>query len=508
VVVGLAAAAPGLALLLEAPPLWIGLAPLVLGGGGLALLLRSLRSSVQRTSEIETSLSDARQAARSAWRHTERLSEKLASVGERLGQALDEVSHGGEEQEEAVEETASLLANINTSIASIQREVESLSGAAEEVSSSILQMGSSIDEVARSTGGLAESVDASSASIHEMSASIRQVAESADAVQSMAEQTAASMVQMDRAIQEVGGHVSQASVRTQQVADEADEGAGQVQATIEGIQQIRSLTAEAKAVLARLAQRIGAIGEIVSVISGINDETNLLSLNAAIIAAQAGEQGKAFSVVANHVKTLAQRTGSSTQEIAGLIHAVQQESSNALEAMDAGARAVEAGVERSHRAGEALVHIRASAQEASERVAEISRAAGEQARNSRHVAEAAQRTSAMVQQIGSAVSQQSAASETLLRNAEGALDRCRQVHRSVEEQRETGRFIVSSTNAIREMIEAIRGSLATHAQASGSVSSAAERILSVAHKSLERIADARSALRSAQADESAETTPD
>ena len=59
-----------------------------------------------------------------------------------------------------------------------------------------------------------------------------------------------------------------------------------------------------------------------------------------------------------------------------------------------------------------------------------------------------------------------------------------------------------------EMIEAIRGSLATHAQASGSVSSAAERILSVAHKSLERIADARSALRSAQADESAETTSD
>ena len=66
-------------------------------------------------------------------------------------------------------------------------------------------------------------------------------------------------------------------------------------------------TGDAREVLEKLVERIGEIGQILNVIGEINDETNLLSLNAAIIAAQAGEQGKAFAVVANHVKTLAKR---------------------------------------------------------------------------------------------------------------------------------------------------------------------------------------------------------
>jgi len=317
--------------------------------------------------------------------------------------------------EEAVEETASLLANINTSIRSINAEVESLSRSTEEASSSILEMQSSIDEVARSAASLNESVDASTSSIHEISASIRQVAESADSVQGMAEESAAAMVQMDRAIQEVGDHVREASVLTEQVSQGAEAGSQAVASTIDGIQEIRAQTSQAKAVLERLAERIGEIGEIVNVIGSINDETNLLSLNAAIIAAQAGEQGKAFAVVANHVKILAQRTAGSTKEIEALIGAVQEESSNAVRAMAAGMEAVEAGVQRSRRAGEELDKIRASSRDASSRVSEIARAAGEQARNSKHVAEAAQNTSSMVQQISSAMSEQSRASDAMLK---------------------------------------------------------------------------------------------
>src|SRR4029450_2053050 len=127
------------------------------------------------------------------------------------------------------------------------------------------------------------------------------------------------------------------------------------------------------AVLEKLADRIAQIGEIVDVIGGINEETNPLSVNAAIIAAQAGEQGKAFAVVANHVKTLAQRTAGSTKEIEALIRAVQDESSNAVRAMGAGMDAVESGVQRSRKAGEELDRIRGSSRDASSRVAEIAR---------------------------------------------------------------------------------------------------------------------------------------
>jgi methyl-accepting chemotaxis protein len=291
------------------------------------------------------------------------------------------------------------------------------------------------------------------------------------------------MVQMDRAIQEVTQHVSGASTLTQQVSADAEEGSLAVVDTIEGIDEIRRQTLEARSVLERLAERIAEIGEIVNVIGGINEETNLLSLNAAIIAAQAGEQGKAFAVVANHVKTLAQRTAGSTREIETLIRAVQQESGNAVHAMGAGIEAVESGVERSRRAGSALEAIRERAREASVRVAEIARASHEQSRNSKHVAEAAQRTSTMVQQISEAMAGQSSASQNLLRNAESSLDLCGQVQRSIEEQRETTRYITASVSAITEMIKSIRANTESHGAASEAVQDAVMRILEVARRS-------------------------
>jgi len=447
--------------------------------------------SVEGFNQLCAAYAEAQEQAR-------RLAERLHALPASLAQAFDELARGGEEQEAAVEESASLLSHIDASIRRINGEVENLAGAAEAVSSAVLEMGSSIDEVSRSTGALAESVDASTASVHEMSASIRQVAESAESVQSMAEESAAAMAEMDQAIQEVRDHAQGAAALTQQVVAEGEAGTREVRATIDGIHEIRTLTGDAKHVLERLARRIAEIGEIVDVISGINEETNLLSLNAAIIAAQAGEQGKAFAVVANHVKTLAQRTASSTKEIAALIHAVQEESGNALQAMQAGTRAVEEGVARSQRAGEALGLIRGSAQEASVRVTEIARATGEQARNSRHVAEAAQTTSAMVQQISSAVSQQSRASESLLQNAEGALDTCRRVHRSTEDQIESSRFITTSVTSIRDRIHSIRENTRAHETASQSMAAAVERILGVARKALERIPHVQSVLEQVQ----------
>jgi methyl-accepting chemotaxis protein len=290
---------------------------------------------------------------------------------------------------------------------------------------------------------------------------------------------------MDRAIQQVGEHVREAAVLTDRVSQEAEDGSSAVSATIDGIETIRSLTRDARDVLEKLAERIGEIGEILTVIGGINEETNLLSLNAAIIAAQAGEQGKAFAVVANHVKTLAQRTTGATQEIGRLISAVQDESRNAVQAMGSGIQAVESGVERSRRAGSALSAIRTSAHEASARVAEISRAATEQTRNSAHVAEAAQRTSAMVQQMSGALGEQRRAGENLLRNAEAALELCRQVHRSTEEQRTSGRFVRDNIASITEMIRAFQENTAAHGRASDQVSTTAAHILDVNRKTTE-----------------------
>jgi methyl-accepting chemotaxis protein len=412
---------------------------------------------------------------------------RLTAIPADIAGGMSELNQGAQDQEASVEETSSLLANINTSIRGINGEIVNLASSNEETASSIMEMGSAIEQVATSANQLRDTVESSTSSVHELNAQIGRVSESSGAVQEVAEETAASISEMDHAIREVGDHVRSASELTDQVTQSAEEGSRAVGATIDGIAQIRDLTQDAKTALEGLADRIGAIGEIASVINGISDETNLLSLNAAIIAAQAGEHGKAFAVVAEQVKTLARRTTASTKEIESLIESVQEQSEKAVDAMGAGIDAVETGVKRSRGAGEALDRIRDNARDASGRVAEISRAAEEQARNSRHVAESAQTTSAQVQQISAALSEQSQATEQMLSNSTQSLEMCRQMTGATEEQRSSSRYISSNIAAITELIASIQAKTASHEQASHGVAESVSSMLETARKSSERL---------------------
>jgi methyl-accepting chemotaxis protein len=418
----------------------------------------------------------------------------VQDLPERITAVLAEIQSSADAQEEAVEESASLMANINSSIRNINEQVDGLSRSAEESASSILQMGSSVEEVARNASALQESVDNSTSSVHEMSASIRQVSESAQSVQRIAEETATSMIEMDRSVQEVGGHVREASTLSERVSVGAEEGSQAVSETVRDIERIHALTNDAKRKLEKLVGRIGEIAEILGTIGEINDETNLLSLNAAIIAAQAGEQGKAFLVVANHVKVLAQRTAASTKGIEQLLHSVEAESDSAMTSMSAGVEAIEQGVSRSRLAGRALESIRESAAESSQRVAEIARAAEEQTRTSAMISQATQETSRQVQQITEAIAEQSRASEQMMHSSEEALELCKLVYRSIDEQRDTGRYITQAISQITEMIHGIKENTAAHGTASEAVSESVMQLLENARKGGEQIPEVNSML--------------
>jgi methyl-accepting chemotaxis protein len=425
-----------------------------------------------------------------AWTARCRSVEELSDIADgvrglpsRLERTFGSIEEATSNQEEAVEETASLVANMKQSMLTIGERVEVLLQSSDASASSVLEMSSSIDEVASNTATLHEVVEASTSSVHEMGASIRQVAQGAESVQAMAESTASSVIQMDRSVQEVSSNALEASSLTERAHSGASAGAEAVRATITDIEQISSLTNEAKDRLGGLVSRISQIGNILAAIDEINDETKLLSLNAAIIAAQAGEQGKAFLVVANHVKTLSQRTAASTHDIESLIADIETESSGAVRAMEAGIKAVDQGVERSRDAGAALVTIQEACRDASERVGEIARATAEQSRSSKGVAESTQTTSTQIQQIGLAIREQRRASESMLESAERALETCGHVHRSTEEQRQTSRQITIAISDIADMVRAIGEQTTVHARASESVSESVLHLLDNARQS-------------------------
>src|SRR5690606_10210487 len=189
----------------------------------------------------------------------------------------------------------------------------------EESSSSILEMAAANDEVAESMFNLAASVQQTATSIEEMAFSVREVANNIDALSGTAAETSSAMNEMDIWIQQVENNANETAQLSEEVVWAAEGGVDAINQTIQVITLIKKSAQDAVSVIARLGERIGEIGKILSVIDDVSEQTNLLALNAAIIAAQAGEHGKGFAVVADEIKDLAARSGQSTKEIADII---------------------------------------------------------------------------------------------------------------------------------------------------------------------------------------------
>ena len=276
----------------------------------------------------------------------------LASVSERVARTSETVAQGATATATGVEQTSSSMQEMLASLKGIAENVEVLAQSAEESSSSILEMAATNDEVAQNIASLAASVEETTTAIEQMTYSIKEVAQNVEDLSSTAEETSSSMNEMDVSIGQVESNANETAKLAEQVSADAQTATGALSKTIDGIDKIRESSQTAADVIEALGQKIATIGNILNVIDDVAEQTNLLALNAAIIAAQAGEHGKGFAVVADEIKDLAERTGASTKEIAELIRSVQEESRNAIGAMERGVKSVDEGVRLSQRGRE------------------------------------------------------------------------------------------------------------------------------------------------------------
>ncbi|WP_373565158.1 methyl-accepting chemotaxis protein [Pseudomonas flavescens] len=144
------------------------------------------------------------------------------------------------------------------------------------------------------------------------------------------------------------------------------------------LEQISSSLNSAAKVIDSLGQRSQEIGGILSVITSIADQTNLLALNAAIEAARAGEQGRGFAVVADEVRSLAGRTREATTEISSMIGSIQGETSSAISSMEQGRQLMQNGLQLNAKVAAALTHIAEQTSAAGDQFAAITTATSEQ----------------------------------------------------------------------------------------------------------------------------------
>jgi methyl-accepting chemotaxis protein len=340
-----------------------------------------------------------------------------------------------------------------------------LNGNVEEASSSILELGAAGEELNQTASSLSSQIDEVSSSIEEMIRSGCRVSDNTEALADAVSETAASMAKMADSMQQVGRAATETAGLSSQVLSLAEGGRERVQQTIVGMDVIREVTSRADTVIRGLGLRVEEIGAIVDVIDDVADETNLLALNAAIIAAQGGEQGRAFSVVADEIKDLADRVLASTKEISALVRSVQEESTNAVGAIERGTESVQNGVELSAEAGASLEEITRAARASGMRTEEIFRTMGEQANEAKRLSDLMGQVHHRVEEIRAGVQQQERGNEIVMRGTVVMRDVAQQTDRTTEEQARGAGRIQGSIESVREAVERIHAALREQSEA-------------------------------------------
>jgi twitching motility protein PilJ len=292
----------------------------------------------------------------------------------RLMNELQTVAEGDLTQTATVTEdiTGAIADSVNYTVEELRMLVEQVQGAVGRVTDTTLQVESTSTELlAASTEQLRE--------IRETGESVLQMAGRINTVSTQAQQTA--------------------SVARQSLAA-AQTGRQAVENTIGGMNTMREQIQETSKRIKRLGESSQEIGEITELISDITEQTNVLALNAAIQAASAGDAGRGFSVVAEEVQRLAERSGDATKQIAALVKAIQTDTQDAVAAMERSTQGVVESTRLSDAAGSALTDIDRVTRELAQLIERISTQASQEAQSANVVAENIQHIFAVTEQTG------------------------------------------------------------------------------------------------------------
>jgi methyl-accepting chemotaxis protein len=282
-------------------------------------------------------------------------------------------------------DTASLLAGMKQMQVALHDVIARINEAAMRLGDASQSLATTAQQVADGSSQQSDSASSIAASVEEMTVSINLVSDSANTAHTLAEEARRLSIEGAKHVQETVGEMNTI--------------AGSVDASA---QVVRQLGAQSQ-----------KISGIVGVIREIADQTNLLALNAAIEAARAGEQGRGFAVVADEVRKLAEKTTTSTQEIADMIGEIQHGTQTAVRQMEAGSAQVETGVAVAGATGTAMTSIEGGAGKVLTAVDEISTALKEQAVASNQISQGVEKIAQMTEENSAAVNAVSQAAADL-----------------------------------------------------------------------------------------------
>jgi twitching motility protein PilJ len=356
-----------------------------IGGGSLAILVLAAAFALvcagglsyvqlQDSRRRQIVAEDQRVEAERQEHEAKRVNDANQAAILRLMNELQTVAEGDLTQEATVTEdiTGAIADSVNYTV----EELRSLVSNVQNTAARVAQTTSDVD--ATSTELLA----ASNEQLHEI------------------RETGRSVVDMAGRINEVSTQAQESATVARQSLLAAESGLKAVQDAIGGMNSIRDQIQETSKRIKRLGESSQEIGEITELISDITEQTNVLALNAAIQAASAGEAGRGFSVVAEEVQRLAERSADATRQISALVKAIQTDTQDAIGAMERSTQGVVEGAKLSDNAGTALTEIDRVSRQVADLIEQISNSASREAGLANVVAENIQHIFAVTEQTG------------------------------------------------------------------------------------------------------------
>lgn len=386
---------------------------------------------------------------------TRELSSNIDMAVKNISDSAYSIKNGAGQQTQAMNDVSISVEGLHKTARDNVNGTEQLLKLSEEISASTLEMAASIEEVDKNVADLTVAVGDTSISIEEIASSLKEVAGGVDNISVGADETASSLVQIDASAMEIERHTRECAELSDDVAKEGERGVKAVDLTHTGMQKIKKQVNALAVIIVELGQKSKEIGKILNVIDDVAIETNLLALNATILAAQAGEYGKGFSVVADEIRELSERTGASTREITDIISGIQAHIEKAVISVEEGMTSVGEGERFSVETTTILEGITRRFKTFQDMSLKIAKATQEQARGSKQVTQRLEANTATIHQMAMAIQEQSDGSNKIVQAVELMRESVSHMKKATTEQAKGSKIIAANTENMIKSIQKI-----------------------------------------------------
>lgn len=345
------------------------------------------------------------------------------------------VTGGMNKQSGAVREMTKAIQTASGAHADIRDSAEKMASFSEENASSLIELKATAEEITAHTNRLLRATEDLYSVVSQLTQSARMISKTTSGALVAVEDTSVSVEEIGSLIREVERHARESSKMAGSVQElTSDVGMTTIMNAVEGMDNIALEVQKSFEIVQRLESRSTDIEKVLLVIRDVTEQTSLLSLNAAILAAQAGEYGKSFSVVADEISALSDRTASSTREIGGIVKSIQSDIRDAGSSIDSAKVKVDEGNGLVLNVGNVLKDILTASGHSTEMARAIERATEEQSGGVKQITTAVDEIRKMMKNIAKSTGEQEKALNFLLESVGEVKDVADMTKRGTEEQ--------------------------------------------------------------------------